>query len=55
MADAAASGRGGKPSVIEDDDASHSYGNSGGENAGWFNARPMFEQMALESGDVYLQ
>ncbi|KAL2436394.1 Decarboxylase NovR [Exophiala dermatitidis] len=55
MADAAAAGRGGETIKIDDEDAAFTYKSVGTPRPGWFSAKPMFDVMALESGDEYLQ
>ncbi|KIX03402.1 uncharacterized protein Z518_06954 [Rhinocladiella mackenziei CBS 650.93] len=55
MADAAAAGRGGATITIDDEDAAFTYKSVGTPRAGWFSAKPMFDVMAQEVGDEYLQ
>jgi len=55
MADAAAAGRGGETIKIEEEDAAFTYKSVGTPRAGWFSAKPMFDVMAKEVGDDYLQ
>lgn len=55
MADAAAGGRGGATIKIEEEDAAFTYKTVGTPRAGWFNAMPLFDVMAREVGDEYLQ
>jgi len=55
MADAAAAGRGGETVKIEEEDAAFTYKSVGTPRAGWFSAKPMFDVMAKEVGDEYLQ
>jgi len=55
MADAAAAGRGGATIHIDDEDAAFTYKSVGTPRAGWFAAKPMFDVMAAEVGDEYLQ
>ncbi|RFU33711.1 hypothetical protein B7463_g2631, partial [Scytalidium lignicola] len=46
MADAAAAGRGGVTVKIPDAEAEYTYQNTGNELAGWFSAKPAFDDMA---------
>ena len=55
MADAAAGGRGGATVKIDEEDAAFTYKSVGTPRAGWFSAKPMFDVMAKEVGDEYLQ
>jgi len=55
MADAAAAGRGGATIKIDDEDAAFTYKSVGTPRAGWFSAKPLFDVMAKEVGDEYLQ
>ena len=55
LADAAASGRGGKPIVIEQADADYTAKVVGTPIAGYFSAKPMFDRMARLSMDEYTQ
>ncbi|KAH0839121.1 hypothetical protein AYO21_04715 [Fonsecaea monophora] len=55
MADAAAAGRGGTTVQIDDEDAAFTYKSVGTPRAGWFSAKPLFDVMAKEAGDEYLQ
>lgn len=45
----------GGPKPIDDEDAEFTYKSTGTPGIGWFQAQPMFEVMALESGEHYLQ
>ncbi|KAL2753088.1 hypothetical protein ACRALDRAFT_1066013 [Sodiomyces alcalophilus JCM 7366] len=45
----------GAPALIEDKDAASTYKSRGTAEMGWLHAQPMFEVMAHESGDDYLQ
>lgn len=51
LAEAAA----GEPVPIDEEDAAFTYKSTGTPGIGWFQAQPMFEMMALSSGDDYLQ
>ncbi|KAK5193282.1 hypothetical protein LTR99_006832 [Exophiala xenobiotica] len=53
--DAAAAGRGGETIKIDEEDAAFTYKSVGTPRAGWFSAKPMFDVMARECGDEYLQ
>ena len=54
MADAAAAGRGGQTIKIDDEDASYTYKTVGTPRAGWFSAKPLFDVIAKETGEDYL-
>lgn len=45
----------GGPVAIDDESAEFTYKSTGTPSIGWFQAQPLFEVMALESGDHYLQ
>lgn len=45
----------GTPVPIDEEDAEFTFKSTGTPGIGWFQAQPMFEIMALESGDDYLQ
>jgi ribulose-5-phosphate 4-epimerase/fuculose-1-phosphate aldolase len=53
MADAAAGGRGGETTKIDEKDAEYTYKTVGTEMAGWFSAKPTFDIMESESGVDY--
>ncbi|KAI1323058.1 class II aldolase and Adducin domain-containing protein [Xylariaceae sp. FL0255] len=53
MADAAAAGRGGETVKVSDDEALFTYKNIGTEFAGWFSAKPAFDTMEHQSGNMY--
>ncbi|KAK3673306.1 hypothetical protein LTR78_006851 [Recurvomyces mirabilis] len=55
MAEAAAGSRGEKPIVIDDETAEYTCRNVGSHRAGWFSAKPMFDQIHRETGGAYLQ
>jgi len=55
MADAAVAGRGGATIKIDDEDAAFTYKSVGTPRSGWFSAKPLFDVMAKEVGDEYLQ
>jgi len=55
MAEAAAGSRGEKPIVIDDETAEYTCKNVGSHRAGWFSAKPMFDQIHRETGGAYLQ
>ena len=55
IADAAAAGQGNKTIKITPKNAEFTYKSNGSELAGWFNAKPAFENMIKEIGDEYLQ
>jgi len=55
LADAAAAGRGHETVKIDNEDAHFTYKSVGTPRAGWFAAQPMFDVMAQEVGDEYLQ
>jgi hypothetical protein len=55
MADAAASGRGGKTIKINDEDAQNTYLTVGSPIAGWFSAKPMFDVIHEETKGEYLK
>ena len=50
LAEAAA----GEPIAIDEEDAEFTYKSTGTPGIGWFQAQPMFEMMALDSGGDYL-
>jgi hypothetical protein len=54
MADAAAAGRGGKTIKIHDEDAAFTYKTVGTPIAGWFSAKPLFDVIAKETKEEYL-
>jgi len=54
MADAAAAGRGGETVKIDEEDASFTYKTVGTPMAGWFSAKPLFDVIAKETGEDYL-
>ena len=53
MADAAAAGRNQATIKIDEEDAAFTYKAVGTPRAGWFSAKPLFDQMAKEVGDEY--
>ena len=53
MADAAAGGRGGETVKIDDEDAAFTYKSVGSPTAGWFSAKPAFENMIRIGGESY--
>lgn len=55
LADAAAAGRGYETVKIDEEDAAFTYKSVGTPRAGWFSAKPMFDVIAQEVGDEYLQ
>lgn len=54
MADAAAGGRGGATIKIDEEDAQFTYKSVGTPMAGWFSAKPLFDVIAKETGEDYL-
>ncbi|KAL6240304.1 hypothetical protein RBB50_012791 [Rhinocladiella similis] len=54
MADAAATGRGGKTVKIDPKDAEFTYKSSGNERAGYFCAKPLFDMIHEETKGAYL-
>ena len=54
MADAAAGGRGHETVKINDDDAEFTYNALGTPKAGWFSAKPLFDVIAKETNEDYL-
>ena len=54
MADAAAAGRGGETVKIDEEDARFTYKTVGTPMAGWFSAKPLFDVIAKETGEDYL-
>lgn len=55
MAEAAAASRGEKPIAIGDEEARYTYRTVGSPMAGWFSAKPLFDVIAKETGEEYLQ
>lgn len=55
MADAAAAGRGGATVKIGDEEAHFTYKSIGTPIAGWFSAKPEFDQITKAQGDDFLQ
>lgn len=55
MADAAAAGRGGQTVKIHDEDAAYTYKTVGTPMAGYFSAKPLFDVIAKETKEEYLQ
>ncbi|KAL1306175.1 hypothetical protein AAFC00_004277 [Neodothiora populina] len=55
MADAAAGGRGGQTIKIDEEDAQFTYNAIGTPSAGYFSAKPLFDVIAKETGEDYLQ
>ncbi|KAF1349675.1 class II aldolase/adducin N-terminal [Delphinella strobiligena] len=54
MADAAAGGRGGQTIKIDEEDAVYTYKSIGTPGAGYFSAKPLFDVIAKETGEGYL-
>lgn len=54
MADAAAAGRGGQTIKIDEEDAVYTYKSIGTPQAGYFSAKPLFDVIAKETGEDYL-
>lgn len=54
MADAAAAGTGSKTVKITDEDAQYTYRAIGSPMAGWFSAKPLFDQIHKETNGDYL-
>ncbi|MCJ1310635.1 hypothetical protein MMC25_004300 [Agyrium rufum] len=54
MADAAAAGRGGETVKINDEDAAYTFKTIGTEVAGYFSAKPMFDLIAKQTGEDYM-
>lgn len=54
MADAAAGGRGGQTIKIDEEDAQFTYNSVGTPLAGFFSAKPLFDVIAKETGEDYL-
>ena len=54
MADAAAAGRGGQTIKIGDEEAAFTYKTVGVPVAGWFRAKPLFDNIHRETGGDYL-
>ena len=54
MADAAAGGRGHETKKIDDDDAAFTYKTIGTPQAGWFSCKPLFDVIAKECEEDYL-
>lgn len=54
LADVAAAARGGETVKISDQDAAFTYKSVGSPRAGWFNAQPLFDTMARETGSGHL-
>ncbi|KAF2675187.1 arad-like aldolase/epimerase [Microthyrium microscopicum] len=55
LADAAAAGTGGATKKIRHDEAKFTYKSVGTPLAGWFSAKPLFDVIALETKEDYLQ
>lgn len=54
MADAAAAGVGGKTIKITEEDAQRTYQTIGTSRSGWFSAKPLFDVIAKETREDYL-
>lgn len=55
MADAAAAGRGGETIKITEEDAVYTAKTVGTHMAGYFSAKPLFDVIAKETGEEYLE
>lgn len=54
LADAACAGRGGKPIIIDEEDAAFTYKSVGTPHAGWFSGQPVFTEVDRECApEVY--